>query len=60
MEQHLHLAERALHDGAQVILFPELSMTGYSVRDLNSELALDVDDSFFDPLPEKELKAWEP
>ncbi len=52
MEQHLHLAERALHDGAQVILFPELSMTGYSVRDLNSELALDVDDSFFAPVKE--------
>ncbi len=51
-EQHLKIAQRARNNGAQVILFPELSMTGYSVRDLNSELAMEIDDKFFDPIRE--------
>ncbi len=50
LEHHVEVAERAQKNSAHLILFPELSMTGYSVRDLNAELALDVDDKFFDPL----------
>jgi predicted amidohydrolase len=50
MEHHLEIAKQAQRSGADLILFPELSLTGYSLRDLNSEVALKVDDNFFDPL----------
>ncbi|MCL5266945.1 MAG: hypothetical protein M1469_02440 [Bacteroidetes bacterium] len=50
LNNHLEIAEKALEKGANLILFPELSLTGYSVRDLNSEVALKADDKFFDPL----------
>jgi len=30
--------------------FPELSLTGYSVRDLNAELAIGVNDKLLDPV----------
>ncbi len=40
MERHLEFANEAKHGGAHLILFPELSLTGYSVRDLNAEVAL--------------------
>ncbi len=50
LEHHLETAERAQKQGAGIILFPELSLTGYSVRDLNAELALRPDDRFFEPL----------
>jgi predicted amidohydrolase len=39
--QHLILARKAIEGGAQAIIFPELSLTGYSLRDLNFEVALD-------------------
>lgn len=50
LDKHLEAAESASDRGANLILFPELSLTGYSVRDLNSEVALKVGDVFFDPL----------
>ncbi len=49
LENHLEIAERAKKDGVDILLFPELSLTGYSVRDLNAELAQAADDKFFDP-----------
>lgn len=50
MGHHVETAERAMQEGAHLILFPELSLTGYSVRDLNAELCLSVEDKFFEPL----------
>ncbi len=50
LNKHLEVAESASDNGASLILFPELSLTGYSVRDLNSEVALKVGDEFFGPL----------
>lgn len=50
MEHHLETAESAADKGAHLVLFPELSLTGYSVRDLNAELCLSVNDKFFEPL----------
>ena len=41
VEQHCETVERALQQGAEAICFPELSLTGYTLRDLNFELALD-------------------
>jgi predicted amidohydrolase len=37
---HVEMASRALEEKAAVIVFPELSLTGYSVKDMNFELAL--------------------
>ncbi len=50
LDNHLESAEKAIQNDAQLILFPELSLTGYSVRDLNSEVALKIGDKYFDPL----------
>jgi predicted amidohydrolase len=40
--KHLALADRAAAAGAQVVVFPELSLTGYSVKDMNWDLALNL------------------
>lgn len=40
MKKHLHYIDRAIRKKADIIIFPELSLTGYSVKDLNFELAL--------------------
>ena len=46
-EKHIELIERAVKEKAKVIVFPELSLTGYSLLDLSMEVALFPDDSFF-------------
>jgi predicted amidohydrolase len=38
---HLELSQKAKSQGADAIIFPELSLTGYTLRDLNNEVALD-------------------
>lgn len=50
LDRHLELAGQAQKDGADIVVFPELGLTGYSVRDLNAELVLKADDKFFSPL----------
>jgi predicted amidohydrolase len=40
LEHHLEVAERARAAGARVIVFPELSLTGYTLRDLAAECAV--------------------
>jgi NAD+ synthase (glutamine-hydrolysing) len=37
---HLEFINRAIADGARLILFPELSITGYSLRDLTWDVAM--------------------
>ena len=41
IRHHLEMIERARTAGAQVVVFPELSLTGYTLRDLAWEIALD-------------------
>ena len=48
LQQHLHWVARARAAGADLIVFPELSLTGYILQDLVSDLAL--------PLPSEELQ----
>lgn len=50
----LHLAEveAARADGAQAICFPELSLTGYFLKDQTSEVALSRESTFLEPLLE--------
>ncbi|MFI5264881.1 MAG: nitrilase-related carbon-nitrogen hydrolase [Candidatus Kapaibacterium sp.] len=40
-KRHYELAMKAKGQGADAIIFPELSLTGYTLRDLNNEVALD-------------------
>lgn len=49
LEQHLALAGAAADAGARVVVFPELSLTGYEL-DLASELAFTLDDERLAPL----------
>ena len=40
IKKHLAFADRAAAAGAQVVVFPELSLTGYSIKDMNWDLAV--------------------
>ena len=39
LEKHLSLAKEALSDGADLLIFPELSLTGYVLQDLATTVA---------------------
>ncbi len=43
MAAHIEIAKAAVEDGIDLLIFPELSLTGYYLRDLTSEVALPVD-----------------
>jgi len=49
---HLRLIEQARTEHADLIVFPELSLTGYIVRDMNFELCLRPGDARLDPFRE--------
>lgn len=49
--QHLRLAEAAARDGVGLLLFPELSLTGYEIE-LGRSLAFTLDDARLAPLAE--------
>ncbi|MDX1663159.1 MAG: nitrilase-related carbon-nitrogen hydrolase [Candidatus Promineifilaceae bacterium] len=48
LELHLQLIEQAADQGVELLLFPELSLTGYRLRDLAFEVALQP--SYKDPV----------
>jgi NAD+ synthase (glutamine-hydrolysing) len=52
LEKHLQLAQQARSDGADLVLFPELSLTGYVLQDLAPAVAHRPahDDEVFGPL----------
>jgi predicted amidohydrolase len=54
LQTHLDYATRAAAENADLVIFPELSMTGYQVQDLVSEVALraSADDPVFSQLME--------
>jgi predicted amidohydrolase len=47
IDNHKRLIDLAVSNGADIIIFPELSLTGYEPR-LSKELAADLNDSRFD------------
>jgi NAD+ synthase (glutamine-hydrolysing) len=53
LDTHLRAIEQAVADGVDVIVFPELSLTGYFLKDQTAEVALPVDSPFLDPLRER-------
>lgn len=44
-EQHLNTIEKAKKDNLDLLLFPELSLTGYTLQDLVPEVALQPEDN---------------
>ncbi|MBX2992214.1 MAG: acyltransferase [Bacteroidetes bacterium] len=40
VEKHLEYCQRAKDAGASLVVFPELSLTGYTIKDMNWELAI--------------------
>lgn len=40
IEKHVNTATRAAEQGANLVVFPELSLTGYSIKDMNWDLAI--------------------
>ncbi|HEY3874248.1 MAG TPA: nitrilase-related carbon-nitrogen hydrolase, partial [Candidatus Kapabacteria bacterium] len=43
--RHAEWCKRAIAEGADAIIFPELSLTGYTLRDLNFEVAIAANDA---------------
>jgi predicted amidohydrolase len=43
VEKHVEYARRAQASGASLVVFPELSLTGYSIKDMNWDLAIRLD-----------------
>jgi predicted amidohydrolase len=44
LERHLALVEDARREGADLVVFPELGLTGYQLQDLSGEVAMRLDD----------------
>ncbi len=42
VEKHVTVAAKAQEAGAHLVVFPELSLTGYSIKDMNWDLAVNV------------------
>lgn len=43
IKRHIEFCDRAIENDADLIVFPELSLTGYSVKDLNFVISLELD-----------------
>jgi NAD+ synthase (glutamine-hydrolysing) len=52
LEKHLKLSKKAWQDGSDLVVFPELSLTGYVLQDLVPAVACrpEASDPFFHPL----------
>lgn len=52
LDMHLETIERARAGGARLVVFPELSLTGYYLKDLANDLAVPADDESLRPVAE--------
>jgi predicted amidohydrolase len=50
VDMHLRAAKQAAGRGASLVVFPELSLTGYSIKDMNWDLALNIESGKSDVL----------
>jgi predicted amidohydrolase len=50
LDLHLDLTQQAIGEGADVVAFPELGLTGYFLKDLVPEVAMGLDDRRLGPL----------
>ncbi len=49
-EKHIEWIERAIKNKVDLIVFPELSLTGYSLKDMSMEVAMKYNDKFLAPI----------
>ncbi|TFH20535.1 MAG: carbon-nitrogen hydrolase, partial [Myxococcales bacterium] len=52
LELHIEAVEAARADGVEVLFFPELSLTGYRLKDMVPEVAAERDGPVFEALAE--------
>lgn len=50
LQKHLHYIQLAIDAGAECVIFPEMALTGYSLKDLALTQAISLDSPKFDPL----------
>ena len=50
IEKHLHYIDKAIEEKSQLIVFPELSLTGYSLQDLVPDVAMQSGEPLLQPL----------
>jgi len=50
LDLHLELTQQAITEDADMVVFPELSLTGYLLKDLVPEVAMTLDDARLAPL----------
>ncbi|HLX11712.1 MAG TPA: nitrilase-related carbon-nitrogen hydrolase [Bacteroidota bacterium] len=50
VSKQVEFTKRAIDGGADLIIFPELSLTGYSVKDMNAEMAVRPGHPLLEPL----------
>ncbi len=56
LDDHLARIDEALARGSELVLFPELSLTGYFLKDQVADVALALDSPFWKPLLERSRK----
>lgn len=57
VKHHLEFCDEAISKNAELIVFPELSLTGYSLKDLNYPISVNIDQTkLLDELKEKSRK----
>jgi len=52
LEKHVHFTDIAIRNGAELVIFPEMALTGYYLRDLVPRLSIGPDFSILKPLLE--------
>ncbi|MBN8706757.1 MAG: acyltransferase [Bacteroidetes bacterium] len=50
LKKHVQLASEAIAKGAKIIVFPELSLSGYNIQDAVFDIAITVSNPLFDEL----------
>lgn len=53
MNKHLEFIEKSINENSNMVVFPELSMSGYRLRDLIESVAIEATDKFFEPIINK-------
>jgi predicted amidohydrolase len=56
IEKHLIYIDKAIEEGSDLVMFPELSLTGYSLKDAVFDVAITARDKILQPLLDKSHK----
>jgi len=52
LDKHLDFIQKAKKEKAELVVFPELSLTGYALKDAVYDVAMQIDDDFLKPIYE--------